>query len=358
MLFSSIQARFRRPFTSGSATAPTASNMSNPIHAHQGITMMRNSSPAWLVAGFRAACLFALCVASIGCSDTTIDPFDNEERYYSIYGFLDQMESEHTVRVVPITRFAEEINTPTDPGATIDAEVFSTDLTTGQRLRWTHELEYLEDGTYGHVFKARFMVQPGRSYRLEVIRSDGKRALAETRVPAPHEINIVKRGPVEYRDDSTRFFQDLTIPGIPSPWDLSAIYMWDAGLGTKRIYAPYGRKGERTDDGGWTFRVNISEDQVAVREFAQFMIDRGYMQEGDRHSVTSMGVRIRVLDQAWDPPEGIFDPEVLAQPGTMSNVENGYGFFGSIGMFEDWWRVEEHSRDWGYIPVLDDPPNS
>lgn len=315
------------------------------------------SLPSRLTTGLNLVCLLVVCLLAMGCDDTTIDPFENETRYFSVYGFLDQMETEHAVRVIPITRFAEEINTPTDPGATIDAEVFSTDLTTGQRLRWTHTLESLEDGTFGHVFKAKFLVQPGRSYRLEVIRSDGKRASAETRVPAGHEINIVERGPVEYRDDSTRFFQDLTIPGIPSPWDLSAIYMWDAGLGTKRIYSSYGRTGERTQDGGWTFRVNISDDQVAVREFAQWMTDQGYMQEGDPHSVTSMGIRIRVLDQSWDPPKGVFDPEVLAQPDVMSNVENGYGFFGSIGMFEDWWRVEEHSRDWGYIPVLDDPPN-
>ena len=303
-----------------------------------------------LAAGIHLMWVAFLCLTVIGCDDTLIDPFDNDERYFSVYGFLDQMETEHSVRVIPITRFAEQIDDPSQ--AFIDAEVWTTDLTTDQRTRWTHHLERLEDGTFGHVFKARFMVQPGRSYRLEVIRSDGKMSVAETRVPAPHDILIVERGPIQYRDDSTRFYQDLHIPGIPSPWDLNVIYLWDAGLGTRRIYSPYQRSGVRTPDGGWTFRANISDDQVAVRDFAQWMTDQGYMQEGDPHSVTSMGVRIRVLDEAWDPPEGVFDPEILAQPGTMSNVEHGYGFFGSIGMFEDWWSVEDVSREWGYIPVL------
>lgn len=307
--------------------------------------------PNTLITRTRAGILLVCCLLLSGCDDTTIDPFQNEDRYFSVYGFLDQMETEHAVRVVPITRFAEDITDPTDDGATIDAEVWTTDLTTGARLRWTHHLEHLEDGSWGHVFKARFLVQPGRSYRLEVIRSDGKRTQATTRVPAPRDILIVERGPVEYRDDSTLYFQNLHIPGIPSPWDVNVIYLWDAGLGTRQIASPYQRTGERTADGGWSFRVNISDDQVAVRNFAQWMTDQGYMQEGDPHSVTSMGVRIRVLDQAWDPPEGVFDPEVLAQPGTMSNVEHGYGFFGSIGMFEDWWSVEDISREWGYIPV-------
>lgn len=306
---------------------------------------------------FSLGILLVCTLLTAGCDDTTIDPFQNEERYFSVYGFLDQMETEHAVRVVPITRFAEEITDPTDDAASIDAEVWTTDLTTGARLRWTHHLEHLEDGSWGHVFTARFMVQPGRSYRLEVIRSDGKRAQATTRVPAQRDVNIVERGPIVYLNDSTFFFQDLTIPDIPSPWDLEVLYLWDAGLGTRQIASPYGRQGHRTDQGGWTFQANISDDQVAVRDFARFMIEQGYMQEGDPHSVTSMGVRVRVLDQAWDPPKGVFDPEVLAQPAAMSNVENGYGFFGSIGVWEDWWRVEEYSRDWGYIPVLDVPPN-
>lgn len=28
----------------------------------------------------------------------------------------------------------------------------------------------------------------------------------------------------------------------------------------------------------------------------------------------------------WDPPDGITDPHVLAHRGTLTNVENGYGF--------------------------------
>ena len=31
----------------------------------------------------------------------------------------------------------------------------------------------------------------------------------------------------------------------------------------------------------------------------------------------------------WDPPGGVFDADVLVQPGTLSNVENGFGFVGA-----------------------------
>jgi hypothetical protein len=37
-----------------------------------------------------AACLLAgLLVATDGCDDAFIDPFDNDGRYYTLYGYLD-----------------------------------------------------------------------------------------------------------------------------------------------------------------------------------------------------------------------------------------------------------------------------
>lgn len=48
------------------------------------------------------------------------------------------------------------------------------------------------------------------------------------------------------------------------------------------------------------------------------------------------GIELRVIilrfiaaSADWLPPEGDFDPEVLVQPGTLSNVTNGFGFIGA-----------------------------
>ncbi len=43
------------------------------------------------------------------CSDTFLDPFENDGRYYSLYGFIDASETVHHLRVIQVTRFAEEI---------------------------------------------------------------------------------------------------------------------------------------------------------------------------------------------------------------------------------------------------------
>ena len=284
-----------------------------------------------------------------GCSDTIIDPFSNDGRYYTIYGFLDALETEHTVRVIPVTRHAERIASSSDAQAEIDAQVFSTDLRTGVRREWTHRLIQLEDGSYGHIFNSQFIVRPLRTYRLEVVRSDGKMATAETTVPYISDAALFEKGPEVFSADSTELYQDIYIPRIASPWEIQGIYLWGGG-GTinRRVYVQHGRSGYRTADGGWQMRLTISEDQTVVRENIQWSIDTGDITESTLVGITAVGVQLRILDQDWDPPAGVFDPEILSTPGSFSNVTNGYGRFGSVGLYIQEWNAEHLSVALGY----------
>ncbi|MDA0378407.1 MAG: hypothetical protein O3C45_07315 [Bacteroidetes bacterium] len=295
-----------------------------------------------------ALTLLLVALPLSGCSDTLIDPFDNDGRYFTVYGFLDLLETEHTLRVVPVTRFSEEILSPDEGRGAIDAKVYTTDLTSEERTEWTHHYTQLEDGSWGHLFKARFLVRPGRTYRLEVVRSDGKMATAETEIPYFNENTLIEKGPIVFEQDSTYIYQDVTIPEISSPWDVTLIYQWSAYPTNRRMFIPYGRPGYRESDGGWTMRINLSEDQVAVKDHVRDSFARGIPPDATTYELVAMGVQVRVLDENWDPPGGIFDPEVLAQPGVMSNVENGYGFFGSIGLYAEEWNIAEWSEAFGH----------
>jgi hypothetical protein len=294
--------------------------------------------------------LLILLLVSVcsSCSDTMIDPFENEEKLFTIWGYLDQLSADHAVRVVPVTRFPENILSPTDPQAQIDAEVYSTDLTSGERIRWNHELSQLEDGTYGHVFKSHFLLNPRRGYRLEVIRADGKMAYADTRVPGTISDTLLVKHSVVWENDSTMVYQDFDIPGIPSPWDIKMYYWWEGGTAKQGVYVPYNRQGSRTNDGGWRIRANISEDQPAVWARVQWAQDTGLLTPTGTHHVFAMGIQIRILDGNWDPPLGVFDPEILAQPGVLSNVVGGHGFFGSVGLYAQEWSIEDISKSLGY----------
>jgi hypothetical protein len=43
----------------------------------------------------------------------------------------------------------------------------------------------------------------------------------------------------------------------------------------------------------------------------------------------SLRISMTVGSEDWNPPGGVFDPNVLVEPGTMSNVTNGFGFVGA-----------------------------
>lgn len=298
-------------------------------------------------AKYRLGALLFVLFAGTSCDDSFIDPFENEDRFFTVYGFLDVLEVSHAVRVIPVTRHAERITDPADPQAAIDARVVSTDLLSGETVAWTHALERLEDGTFGHVFRARFIVRPGRTYRLEVIRSDGVRTTAETTVPSIPDAALFRLAPPLFSADSTVVTQEIDMPRITSPWAIQAVYLYGGGIVNRRVFVPYGRAGGRTGD-GWHLTLNISADQPAVRAAIAEDLAAGRLAEGGPVFLTAMGLQLRVLDQNWDPPEGVFDPEVLAQPGALTNVEHGYGFWGSIGLYIQEWYAGDLSEALGY----------
>jgi len=285
--------------------------------------------------------LIPLLLGTAACEDSFIDPFDNEDRYYTVYGFLDQMKNfepgaVQTLRIIPITRFPERIDSPAHPQADLDAVVTTTNLNTGQTRRWAHTLEPLSDGTYAHIFRAALFVQAGHTYRLSVARSDGITATAETTVPAPSSIQATLAAP-RVDPASGDVTQDVLLSGTPALWDILVIYRVGNDFGATPYPLPYGRVGTPTDDDHWRFTVNISNDRRRLSNLLRIPVSAV--------EFPAMGLEIRLLDGRWVPPEGSFDPEVLAQPGALSNVENGYGFWGSIGLYQHDWRISNELRN-------------
>ncbi|MEZ4699147.1 MAG: hypothetical protein R2834_02355 [Rhodothermales bacterium] len=289
-----------------------------------------------------------LLIGLAGCEDASLDPFENDAKYFTVYGYLDVLETTHALRVIPITRRSAVIQTPSDPAADLDVQVTTTNLRTGEVVHWVHNLEELADGTYGHIYRAVFRVEQEHSYRLEILRNDGALTTAETTVPYIPDAALFERGPVIFNADSTQLTQRIRMPDVASPWAMEGIYLWGGGDINHRVYAPYGRRGVRTAGGDWEFELTISEDQRYVRENIQGLIDIGRIAPGTLGTLTAMGLRLRILDDQWDPPEGIFDPEVLSLPSGVTNVVNGYGFFGSIGLYRQEWNTCELSGVLGY----------
>ena len=74
----------------------------------------------------------------------------------------------------------------------------------------------------------------------------------------------------------------------------------------------------------------------------------------DEVALAGLGMEITVLDEAFVPPGGVFDLEVLVQPGAFSNVENGFGFIGSVGRFSvEWILAEDFAHELNYRTMND-----
>jgi hypothetical protein len=89
------------------------------------------------------------------------------------------------------------------------------------------------------------------------------------------------------------------------------------------VLVPYGREGERTED-GWKVHVDLGRDLLFVRQQLGFP-------ETVTLELTEAEVHIEALDEAWEVPTGALDPQAFAQPGALSNLQNGFGFWGSVG---------------------------
>ncbi len=268
-----------------------------------------------------------------GCDDAFIDPFNNDGRYYTVYGFLDESKNfsfgaRQAIRVIPVTRRAARITSPTSAEADFDGRVFLTDLNLEQTREIPRELREVQPGVWAHIFETTLFVQPNHVYRLEVQRSDGIVTSAETRVPATSSMRIEQDPPV-VNSDSTVITQEIQIAGAQSLWEVDVIYYTGAGGCFNATPNPvsYGRTGALDGD-AWRLQLNISEDVAAVRP-------------NINTTICAMGLRAKVLDDQWVLPDGPLDAEALTLPQNLTNVENGYGFFGSMGLFQTDWQLLE-----------------
>lgn len=272
------------------------------------------------------------------CDSAFIDPFDNDDRFFTVYGYLDQTTNfqpgaTHAVRVIPVTRRAERIEDPSDAQASIDARVFSIDTMTGQEIEWRHSLDQLDNGNYGHIFRSSFSVVSGRTYRLEVRRSDGIVTSAETTVPSFS--GVVARRPLPVRSENDRqVLQDILLPGLAAIWDITVIYRlrapdcFTANTSIHRL--PYGNSAVFTSE-GWRLTTQVSDDkEVAANQ-------RG----GPSPFLCSMGVEVRALDAEWPAPSAGEQLSAQTFADQPSNVENGYGFWGAVGLLQSEWQISD-----------------
>lgn len=273
-----------------------------------------------LVRSLLLVLLAAAGLLSAGCEEG-VDPFIETDRSVSVYGYLDPDADTQFVRVVPLRR---RIEVP-EPGP-LDVSVAIEDLATGAAYALRDSLVFFTDGTYGHVFWAPFAPVHERSYRLRVESPDGRTATAVTTVPpfvrAAVGEPVVQGGGVTLQ--TVRWYGVDDVPHRVEVWyRLSGTEPEAPFQDIPVVYGP-SRLG-RLEGDAWEIRVFLEADRDSVLEALGL--------EGAAevpYALYAVGMRLTEPDSAWRPPGGVWNPEVLAQPGVFSNVTGGFGFFGSV----------------------------
>ena len=246
-------------------------------------------------------------VVLYGC-DEAIAPTAGTDRDFALYGQFDAGADTQAVRVVAI---AETIDT-LDPD-TIAARVTSTHLQSGEQRVWEDSLVRYADGTQGHVFFSPFRVDYEETYRLSVAPPDGEPATVTVTVPPLTTLDSLRRESV----GGIRYV--VGVGDVPRLTGVRATYTFVGDVPAVQSVR-HTNLAERTAT-GWEVAIPFVED---VQELIA-------TSPSGRVGLVDFEVSVYVSNEEWnvDAAGGAFDPEVLVQPGTLSNVENGFGFFGA-----------------------------
>lgn len=273
--------------------------------------------------------LFAALVAA-GC-DESVDPIAGSDVPFTVWGFMNAGADTQYVRAYEVTD-----QLIPDTAATIDAEVFSTDLTTGERRQWTYRKVRFDSLITGHVFWSPFRAEHEHKYRLEVIRSDG--AVSRAEVTVPSEVTFVINAAENSVIANVRIEGEA--PNLVGPKvtyraiNVPPPTAWPPGTPVHPpvlhpVVVSYEDALRPTQD-GWTLAINMITDTLHVRNAFR----RNCLITPPGGSAPDVWLReiefsFVAANSSWNPPGGVFNPDELAVPGTMSNVDNGYGFFGA-----------------------------
>lgn len=289
-----------------------------------------------------AALLVAALFIGSGCDDS-VNVILESDRKITMFATLDMNSDVQYVRVIPIRGTIDEAIVP---GA---YSLRSIDLDNGRTVVWEDSLITFDNGSEGLVFYANLRVQPGHSYRIEASGGDSDLITsAVTNVPPIPTPSIGAEtasrtiGPSGFILEGR---QTIVWHGLQrEPLEISHWYRF-----LRTPESPYRdvrmRNTPSTFQGGdLTVTLDLAGDRFAIADSVEIA----------RNAFVGIGMSITVLNAEFVPPGGVFDPEILVQPGTFSNVENGFGFIGTVGRFSTEWVLnEENVRTLGYLTVED-----
>lgn len=269
-------------------------------------------------------------VGMVGCT-VEFEPFADSDKFYTVAGFLDTDAAVQIVRVIPIRQSIDR------PDSIADVPTVSTlDLMSGDRVVWTDSLVVLDDGSQGLIYRARFRPLPEHTYRLDV---EGDRGTTKVEVVVPAvSLTATPTNAVPFPSASNF---PVSWPGVSNVIAVDVFYDAVPTVGAQTrasLWIPYEHlhRGQLVDD-NWTFDMRLLEDRTILSKLTG---TTGELALG------CLVLRVTEPSAGWQPPPGgVFDRDVLIQPGVFSNVTDGLGWFGAVTRTSYAWPIINIDRN-------------
>ncbi len=271
-----------------------------------------------------SSCILLGCTLLLLSCDTSVDPILDAGRPYTMWGFLDVKADTQFVRVIEIADTLDSISPDS-----LEAVFTSLDMSTGEETMWKQKIVEISDNDFRHIFYSDLRIKDNRRYRLEIIRrSDLATSHVELRVPAL--FSLIEQSAIE---TDTSIIAPVFLTGDPPNvfhtrvvYEASTIPV-NPGLENPIVHdvtISYADKRVRFNE-GWIIDIDLTRDFKIIQQTFR----RNIIVPNDLIFLRNMKLIMVIGNEAWDPPGGEFDPELLVEPGTFSNIESGFGFIGA-----------------------------
>lgn len=267
----------------------------------------------------RVAPVLAFVVALLaGCEEDIAAPPDLPA-YYTLWGAFDPRADVQAVRVVPITDTVG-LGSPD----ALPVVVTSVDLRTGAETPWRDSVIAFSNGGYGHVYLADLRPAFGSLHVLRVVDDGGTETSALVSVPPLVEPIVQTPVVGANRVDYPHLWVDA-----PRLNRVRARYaLQDESCSPLEVERELAPTAAAPVEFGWRTLLPLRDE---AREIILGNENRPL-------ALLEIELSAEVASEDWRPPGGVFDPEVLVEPGTLSNVTNGFGFVGAAYEVSVAWR--------------------
>ena len=262
-----------------------------------------------------------ISILSVSACSDDVNPFIGTELPYSVWGNINPRADTQAVRVFLIEDVLRLVSS--DP---IDANVRIINTDTDTRYILQDSIIQLDNGDFRHIFWSEINVDHHETYRLEVERSDGQLTKSsDVTVPGPILLEVVPAN----TNAISELIQQVRIDGNPPSLPRIDVIYNAFTVNTDGI-----RQVDNPVTIDYSNQTRLIRDSLFIEmdlrlDFRRISEDFASQEVSGFICLDNVTIEAHVGNEEWRSPIGSFDPNFLVEPGTLTNIDNGFGFFGA-----------------------------